>query len=101
MPTDENVQQRTVTELLQILETDGTYQGMTDAEIQSIVDYKQEVSYATGRTDGLNENVSTLHNQFSNSIRATTTSALQQQTAMIESILEIASNPQLQVIQYG
>lgn len=40
----EEVKQRSVSELLQL----DTYQGMTDAEIQSIIDYYKEDSYNQG-----------------------------------------------------
>ena len=106
MPTNEETVQeaseeistpRSVSVLLHILETDGTYQGMTDEEIQSIVDYEKQLA----RTEGSTEQ---LHNEYANhcaSIQELTASALQAQETMLQSIVERASNPQLQVIQYG
>ena len=106
MPTNEETVQevdeeistpRSVSVLLHILETDGTYQGMTDEEIQSIVDYEKQLS----RTEGSTEQ---LHNEYANhfaSIQELTASSLQAQETMLQSIIERASNPQLQVIQYG
>lgn len=106
MPTNEETVQevseeistpRSVSVLLHILETDGTYQGMTDEEIQSIVDYEKQIA----RTEGSTEQ---LHDEYANhcaSIQELTASALQAQETMLQSIVERASNPQLQVIQYG
>lgn len=88
---------RSVSELLHILETDGTYQGMTDEEIQSIVDYEKQLAHMEGSTEQL-------HNEYANhcaSMQELTASSLQVQEAMLQSIIERASNPQLQVIQYG
>lgn len=88
---------RSVSALLHILETDGTYQGMTDEEIQSIVDYEKQLARMEGSTEQL-------HNEYENhcaSIQELTASSLQVQEAMLQSIIERASNPQLQVIQYG
>lgn len=88
---------RSVSVLLYILETDGTYQGMTDEEIQSIVDYEKQLAHMEGSTEQL-------HNEYANhcaSMQELTASSLQVQEAMLQSIIERASNPQLQVIQYG
>lgn len=88
---------RSVSVLLHILETDGTYQGMTDVEIQSIVDYEKQLARIEGSTEQL-------HNEYANhctSIQELTASSLQAQETMLQSIVERASNPQLQVIQYG
>ena len=88
---------RSVSALLHILETDGTYQGMTDEEIQSIVDYEKQLARMEGSTEQV-------HNEYANhcaSMQELTASSLQVQEAMLQSIIERASNPQLQVIQYG
>lgn len=106
MPTNEEVIEQTseetstprsVTVLLHILETDGTYQGMTDEEIQSIIDYEKQLARIEGSTEQL-------HDEYANhcaSIQELTASSLQAQETMLQSIVERASNPQLQVIQYG
>lgn len=106
MPTNEEVVEpigeetstpRSVSELLHILETDGTYQGMTDEEIQSIVDYEKRLSYMSGKQEQMED-------EYANhcaSMQALTTAALQEQESMLQSIIDRASNPQLQVIQYG
>ena len=93
----ENTTPRSVSVLLHILETDGTYQGMTDEEIQSIVDYEKQLARMEGMTEQL-------HDEYANhcaSMQELTASSLQVQEAMLQSIIERASNPQLQVIQYG
>lgn len=106
MPTNEEVVQenseeistpRSVSMLLHILETDGTYQGMTDEEIQSIVDYEKQQSF----NEGTIYQLQTEHANHCASVQALTTTALQEQESMLQSIIERASNPQLQVIQYG
>lgn len=106
MPTNEEVVEptgeetstpRSVSELLHILETDGTYQGMTDEEIQSIVDYEKRLAYMSGKQEQMQD-------EYANhcaSMQALTTTALQEQESMLQSIIDRASNPQLQVIQYG
>lgn len=94
---EENSTPRSITELLHILETDGTYQGMTDEEIQSIIDYEKQLARIEGSTEQL-------HDEYANhcaSIQELTASSLQAQETMLQSIVERASNPQLQVIQYG
>lgn len=106
MPTNEEVLEQTsedtstprsVSMLLYILETDGTYQGMTDEEIQSIVDYEKQLSHMEGVTEQLQDE----HANHCASMQALTTTALQEQESMLQSIIDRASNPQLQVIQYG
>ena len=106
MPTNEEVVEptgeetstpRSVSTLLHILETDGTYQGMTDEEIQSIVDYEKQLARMEGKTAQLQEE----HANHCASMQALTTSALQEQETMLQSIIDRASNPQLQVVQYG
>ena len=95
--SEETPTPRSVSALLHILETDGTYQGMTDEEIQSIVDYEKQLAHMEGSTEQL-------HNEYTNhcaSMQELTASSLQVQEAMLQSIIERASNPQLQVIQYG
>ena len=106
MPTNEEVVEQTgeetstprsVSILLHILETDGTYQGMTDEEIQSIVDYEKQLARMEGATEQLQDE----HANHCASMQALTTTALQEQESMLQSIIDRASNPQLQVIQYG
>lgn len=106
MPTNEEIVEpieeeistpRSVSELLHILETDGTYQGMTDEEIQSIVDYEKQLAHIEGVTEQLQDE----HANHCASMQALTATALQEQESMLQSIIERASNPQLQVIQYG
>ena len=98
MPTSENnLNQRSVSVLLNILETTGTYQGMTDAEIQSIVDYEKQISF----NDGTIAQMQTEYANHCNAMQQLTASSLQAQETMLQSIIERASNPQLQVIQYG
>ena len=94
MPTNE---QRSVSVLLDVLATTGTYQEMSDAEIQSIVDYEKQRSYNEGQLHQMQD-------EYANncaSMQALTTTALQGQEDMLQSIIDRASNPQLQVIQYG
>lgn len=45
--SDEETTQRSVQELLKL----DTYQGMSDDEIQSIVDYRSKTSYTQGKAD--------------------------------------------------
>lgn len=106
MPTNEEVVEptgdeistpRSVSMLLHILETDGTYQGMTDEEIQSIVDYEKQLARMAGVTEQLQDE----HANHCASMQALTTAALQEQESMLQFIIDRASNPQLQVIQYG
>lgn len=94
---EEMAVQRGVSELLAILEDTGSYQGMTDAEIQSIVDYEKTLSFQRGRTEGT-ESILTQHCA---SILSETTSALQAQTSMLQSIIDRATNLQLQGVQHG
>lgn len=98
MPTNEP---RSVSELLQILANNGTYQGMTDVEIQSIIDHEKEVSYVQGRTNGLQENVLTVRQQYESAMTSATATALQGQRELLESIMNRASSTRLRVIQYG
>lgn len=51
MTTNEEVKQRTVSELLQL----DTYQGMTDEEIMSIINFYQQQSYTEGKAAGFSE----------------------------------------------
>ena len=95
--SEETIVQRTVSELLAILEDTDSYQGMTDAEIQSIVDYEKTLPFQRGRTEGT-ESVLTQHCA---SVSATTTSALQAQSNMLQSIIDRATNLQLQGVQHG
>lgn len=98
MPTNEP---RSVSELLQILANTGTYQGMTDAELQSIIDHEKEVSYAQGHTDGLQENVLNVRQKYEAALTNATATALQGQRELLESIMNRASSTRLRVIQYG
>lgn len=94
---EEAVVQRTVSELLAILEETGSYQGMTDAEIQSIVDYEKTLSFQRGRTEGTESVLA----QHCATISAATESALQAQSSMIQSLIDRATNLQLQGVQHG
>ena len=98
MPTNEP---RSVAELLQILADTGTYQGMTDVEIQSVIDHEKEVSYLQGHSDGLQENVLNVRQQYENALTNATATALQGQRELLESIKNRASSTHLRVIQYG
>ena len=94
---EEMAVQRGVSELLAILEDTGSYQEMTDAEIQSIVDYEKTLSFQRGRTEGT-ESVLTQHCA---SVLSTTANALQAQTSMLQSIIDRSTNLQLQGVQHG
>ena len=95
--SDETVVQRSVSELLAILEETGSYQEMTDAEIQSIVDYEKTLSFQRGRTEGTESVLS----QHCASVLSATETALQAQTSMLQSIIDRATNLQLQGVQHG
>ena len=98
MPTSENnLNQRSVSVLLNILETTNTFSGMTDAEIQSIIDYEKQISF----NEGAIAQMQTEHANHCTAMQELTASSLQSQETMLQSIIERASNPQLQVIQYG
>lgn len=94
---EEVVEPRTVSQLLYILETEGTFQGMTDAEIQSIIDYEKQRARIQGNTEQLETDFAA----HCAAIQANTATALQSQETMLQSILNRASSPRLQVIQYG
>lgn len=94
---EETVVQRSVSELLAILEDTGSYQEMTDAEIQSIVDYEKTLSFQRGRTEG----TGSVFTQHCASILSETTTALQAQSSMIQSLIDRATNLQLQGVQHG
>jgi len=83
--TTDNTEQRSVSELLQVLETEGTYQGMTDDEIRSIIEHEITSSNAQHRA----------------TMESLTAASLQAQETMLQSIIDRASNPQMQVVQYG
>lgn len=51
MIINEEVKQRTVSELLQL----DTYQGMTDEEITSIINFYQQQSYTEGKAAGFSD----------------------------------------------
>lgn len=105
MPTNETestettqvVEPRSISILLHILAQDETYQGMTDAEIQSIVDYEKNLSYLDGKSDQIHDN-QTQHNA---AMRTMVSQSLQAQESMLQSIVDRATSPQLQVVQYG
>ena len=90
-----------MSELIEILNNTQSYQEMSDVEIQMIVEHEKEMSYGQGYNDGLAENITLSQRQFDNAILAETRNALQTQQNMLQSIIDRASNPQLQVIQYG
>lgn len=95
--TTETAIPRSVSSLLHILATDETYQGMTDEEIQSIVDYEKHLSYIKGQ----NEQVIAEMANHCNLLQSQTATALQAQESMLQSIIDRASNLQLQVVQHG
>lgn len=92
----ENVQ-RDVSELLRILQTEGTYQGMTDAEIQSIIDHEKHCARMAGKT----EQMASAQNTQYEYMRTRMDASLQAQETMLQSIIDRATNPQMQVVQYG
>lgn len=92
----ENVQ-RDVSELLRILQTEGTYQGMTDAEIQSIVDHEKHCARMAGKTEQMESAQNTQYEYMRTRMNA----SLQAQETMLQSIIDRATNPQMQVVQYG
>lgn len=94
--TSDNAQ-RSVSVLLDVLQKEGTYQGMTDAEIKSLIDYEKNCSYM----DGAREQLKETQQQQRDRIAALTASSLQAQETMLQSIIDRATNPQLQVVQYG
>lgn len=94
---NESSSQRSVSVLLNILQNDGTYQEMTDAEIQSIVDYEKHISYVEGKTEELQQN----YMNYNAQMQSQTATALQAQESMLQSIIDRASNLQLQVVQHG
>lgn len=93
----EKPKQRSVSELLIILEQDDTFQGMTDAEIKSIIQYEKQLSEMEGNIKRLNKKNEDYHSEM---IKQTSES-LQKQEAMLQSIIDRASNLQLKVVQYG
>lgn len=105
MPTNETetvetvevVEPRSISVLLYILAQEGTYQGMTDAEIQSIVDYEKNLSYMDGKQDQINSEQA----QHSAAVRTIVSQSLQAQESMLQSIVNRASNLQLRVVQHG
>lgn len=98
MPTNEETTiARSVSVLLEILDNEKTYQGMTDEEIQSIVNYKEHIAYQNGRAD----EGSAMHAQYNSEMLKTTQQSLQAETDLLQSIVERASNPVLKVVQYG
>lgn len=88
---------RSVSVLLNILETTNTFQGMSDAEIQSIIDYKIQIAIMAERNNQQNAALSNYHA----SVQTNTVAALQSQERMLQSIINRASDLQLQVVQYG
>lgn len=88
---------RSVSVLLNELKTTNTFKEMTDEEIQSIINYEKQLSYNEGM-------IAQMQTEYANhyaSMQELTASSLQAQETMLQSIIERASNPQLQVIQYG
>lgn len=88
---------RSVSVLLEILDNEKTYQGMTDEEIQSIVNYKEHMAYQNGRAD----ECSVIQSQYTSEMVKATQQSLQAETTLLQSIVERASNPVLEVVQYG
>lgn len=94
---EETTTARSVSVLLEILDNEKTYQGMTDEEIQSIVDYKEHFAYQNGRAD----ESAAMHAQYNSEMLKVTQQSLQAETNLLQSIVERASNPVLKVVQYG
>lgn len=95
MPTNENevTAPRSVATLLSL----DTYQGMTDDEIQSLIDYYVATAEANTRA-------TTMNDITAQNIAAVTTNAqtvAQAQAAMLQSIIDRATNLQLQGVQHG
>ena len=95
MPTNENevTTPRSVATLLTL----DTYQGMTDEEIQSLIDYHISITEASTRA-------ATLNDVTAQNIAAVTTNSqtvAQAQAAMLQSIIDRATNLQLQGVQHG
>lgn len=95
--TTDNTEQRSVSELLHVLETEGTYQGMTDDEIRSIIEHEKTCA----RIAGINEEITSANAQHRAAMESLTAASLQAQETMLQSIIDRATNPQLQVVQYG
>lgn len=94
---EETTVARSVSILLEILANENTYQGMTDEEIQSIVDYKEHIAYQNGRAD----EGAAMQAQYNSEMLRVTQQSLQAETDLLQSIVERASNPVLEVVQYG
>lgn len=88
---------RTVAVLLNILQTDNTFQGMTDAEIQSIIDYEKNMSFMQGQSAQQQNS----YTNYRTTMQSRMDAALQEQQSMLESIMNRASNSQSAVVQYG
>lgn len=95
--TESETTQRSVAVLLNILQTENTFQGMTDAEIQSIIDYEKNMSYMRGQSTQQQSSYTDYHTTMQSRMDA----ALQEQQSMLESIMNRASNSQSTVVQYG
>lgn len=95
--TEPETTQRSVAVLLNILQTENTFQGMTDAEIQSIIDYEKNLSYMQGQSTQQQNSYTDYHTTMQSRMSA----ALQEQQSMLESIMNRASNSQSTVVQYG
>lgn len=93
----EEVKQRSVSELLTVLEKDNTFQGMTDDEIRSIIKYEKQLSEMDGNIKRLNSKTTDYHAEMSEQ----TATALQNQEKMLQSLVDRATNLQLKVVQYG
>lgn len=97
---ESNVQepkQRNISELLVILEQDKTFQGMTDDEIFSILEYEKNLAAINAQTMQSQINAA----NYQSAMQNLTNNALQQQNNMLQSIIDRASNLQLKVVQYG
>ena len=95
MPTNSTA--RTISELLNVLATTGTYQGLTDEEIQLIVDYEKNRSFIEGQSTTFQTNAQSYHA----AALAQNAASLQSQEIMLQSIIDRASNPQYVVMQHG
>lgn len=99
MPTNEpenEIQESTPRSISALLAL-GTYQGMTDEEIQIVIDYYVSLAEINTRSDTINA-------QTTQSIATAVSDAhtlAQTQAAMLQSIIDRATNLQLQGVQHG
>ena len=95
MTTNENevTTPRSVATLLAL----DTYQGMTDDEIQSLIDYYVATTEANTRATTMND----ITSQNIATVATNAQTVAQAQAAMLQSIIDRATNLQLQGVQHG